>query len=131
MGSVRGYFLLQMAPLWLLRVLIIPSRYYFFLGKNIYYIPYPLLLISMYLFGFFCSPQVMSSHVLLKLEKKDDFTRCDSLEKVFLFNVRNRFFLLIFDILCKVSFKSLIINKSIAYMYISHNCKMIRKLGSV
>jgi hypothetical protein len=63
-----------------------------FLGKNICYIPYPLLLISMYLFGFFGLPQVMSSHVLLKLEKKDDFTRCDSLEKVFLFNVRHRIF---------------------------------------
>ena len=49
----------------------------------------------MYLFGFFGSPQVMSSHVMLKLEKKDDFTRCDSLEKVFLFNVRNRFFFLL------------------------------------
>ena len=67
-----------------------------FLGKNICYIPYPLLLISMYLFGFFGLPQVMSSHVLLKLEKKDDFTRCDSLEKVFLFNVRHRIFEKIF-----------------------------------
>ena len=60
----------------------------------------------------------MSSHVLLKLEKKDDFTRCDSLEKVFLFNVHQRIFyilFLIFDILCKVSFKSLIIIMQVKY----------------
>lgn len=30
----------------------------------------------------FSNLQVMSSHVLLKLENKDDFTRCDTVEKV-------------------------------------------------